>query len=236
MLASATVITGMVVLSYLAGGLGVIGLAFMAIGLFAPHVRAFALSAARGRLAPRACGGGCATTAATRVPICFGAEDAEQSLDPPLDRVDQLVRPVEPRQHVLVEPAEPGQLQQLGLGHLEHEGGDGDADELGQHQDDAGGDPLLVRQQPEAEQLERKQHAKRHDEHDQRGGRRQLANGAGEPGLDRPQRDARDDPGDDRLEMVPQPRLDQEDDRKQGSAAGGSIGARHKSKGSGRLK
>jgi hypothetical protein len=36
-LASATVITGMVVLSYLAVGLGLGGLAFMAIGLFAPH-------------------------------------------------------------------------------------------------------------------------------------------------------------------------------------------------------
>src|SRR3954471_20035952 len=36
-LASATVITGMVVLSFLAGGLGVVGLAFMAVGLFAPH-------------------------------------------------------------------------------------------------------------------------------------------------------------------------------------------------------
>jgi hypothetical protein len=36
-LASATVITGMLVLSYLAAGLGVAGLAFMAIGLFAPH-------------------------------------------------------------------------------------------------------------------------------------------------------------------------------------------------------
>jgi hypothetical protein len=36
-LASATVITGMVVLSYLAAGLGVIGLALTAIGLFAPH-------------------------------------------------------------------------------------------------------------------------------------------------------------------------------------------------------
>ncbi len=36
-LASATVITGMVVLSYLAGLLGLAGLAFMAIGLFAPH-------------------------------------------------------------------------------------------------------------------------------------------------------------------------------------------------------
>ena len=36
-LASATVITGIVALSYLAGGLGLLGLAFMAIGLFAPH-------------------------------------------------------------------------------------------------------------------------------------------------------------------------------------------------------
>jgi hypothetical protein len=36
-LASATVITGMVILSFLAGGLGLAGLGFMAIGLFAPH-------------------------------------------------------------------------------------------------------------------------------------------------------------------------------------------------------
>ena len=36
-LASATVITGMIVLTYLAAGLGLIGLAFMAIGFFAPH-------------------------------------------------------------------------------------------------------------------------------------------------------------------------------------------------------
>ena len=37
-LASATVITGMLVLSFMAGGLGVIGLAFMAFGVIAPHV------------------------------------------------------------------------------------------------------------------------------------------------------------------------------------------------------
>jgi len=37
-LASSTVITGIVILSYLAGGLGVIGLAFMALGLLAPHL------------------------------------------------------------------------------------------------------------------------------------------------------------------------------------------------------
>jgi hypothetical protein len=37
-LASATVITGIVVLSFLAGGLGVLGLGFMAMGLLAPHL------------------------------------------------------------------------------------------------------------------------------------------------------------------------------------------------------
>jgi hypothetical protein len=37
-LASATVITGMVALSYIAGGLGVLGLVFMALGLLAPHL------------------------------------------------------------------------------------------------------------------------------------------------------------------------------------------------------
>jgi hypothetical protein len=36
-LASATIITGMVLLTYLACGLGVLGLGFMAIGLLAPH-------------------------------------------------------------------------------------------------------------------------------------------------------------------------------------------------------
>jgi hypothetical protein len=36
-LASATVITGMMALTYLAGGLALAGIAFMAIGLFAPH-------------------------------------------------------------------------------------------------------------------------------------------------------------------------------------------------------
>lgn len=36
-LASSTVITGMIILTYLAGGLGILGVIFMAIGLFAPH-------------------------------------------------------------------------------------------------------------------------------------------------------------------------------------------------------
>ncbi|HUI97644.1 MAG TPA: DUF4337 domain-containing protein [Xanthobacteraceae bacterium] len=36
-LASATIITGMTILAWISGGLGVVGLVFMGIGLFAPH-------------------------------------------------------------------------------------------------------------------------------------------------------------------------------------------------------
>ncbi|HVY59644.1 MAG TPA: DUF4337 domain-containing protein [Xanthobacteraceae bacterium] len=36
-LASASVITGMVILAWLAGGLGIVGVALMGVGLFAPH-------------------------------------------------------------------------------------------------------------------------------------------------------------------------------------------------------
>lgn len=36
-LASATIITGMMILAWIAGAMGLVGLAFMAIGLFAPH-------------------------------------------------------------------------------------------------------------------------------------------------------------------------------------------------------
>jgi hypothetical protein len=37
-LASATIITGMMALAWLAGGLGIVGLGFMAMGLFNPHL------------------------------------------------------------------------------------------------------------------------------------------------------------------------------------------------------
>jgi len=36
-LASATIITGMIVLAWIAGGLGIVGLAFIGIAMFAPH-------------------------------------------------------------------------------------------------------------------------------------------------------------------------------------------------------
>ena len=59
-------------------------------------------------------------------PARFGRNMRSNRLDPLLDRIDQVVRPVEPHQHVLVEPAEPADLQQLRPRRLEHEGGDAD--------------------------------------------------------------------------------------------------------------
>ena len=109
-LASATVITGMVALSLLAGGLGVIGLAFMAFGLIAPHVLHSALSG-RSRL-PRA--------ARMRRRMRHSSRNARPALsrrasmrsslsNPALDRGDEAMRPIEPDQDVLVEPAEPAE-------------------------------------------------------------------------------------------------------------------------------
>src|SRR5262245_1329638 len=48
----------------------------------------------------------------------------EPGPEPALYRIDQRVRPVEPRHHALVEPAEPGKLQQLRPRQVEDEGGD----------------------------------------------------------------------------------------------------------------
>ena len=72
-----------------------------------------------------------------------------------------------------------------------------------------------MRQHPQAEKLERQEQEHRHDEDDQRGGGRQALDPGREPRLDGAQRNARNDPGNDRGEMVPQPRLEQEDEGQQ---------------------
>ena len=88
----------------------------------------------------------------------------------------------------------------------------------------------LVGEQPEPEHLERKQRRNRDDKYDERRGRRQFSDDAGEPGLDRPQWQPGNDALDDRLKVTPQPRLDQKDDRDQDqkssgyAAHGGNLG------------
>ena len=74
---------------------------------------------------------------------------------------------------------------------------------------------MLVRQQPQAEQLERKQQHDRDEKHEQRRGGGSCSMPAARRALNAPQRNARDEPADDRLEMLPQPRLEQEDEREQ---------------------
>jgi hypothetical protein len=54
----------------------------------------------------------------------------------------------EPEHHVVVEPAEPGQLQELRPRHLEDEGRDAHADHLGERQRRHGAEPEAVRQHP----------------------------------------------------------------------------------------
>ena len=119
------------------------------------------------------------------------------------------------RHHELVELFEPRHLQQLRPRHVEDEGGDADAEEFREHDGEDGAGPVFVGQQPEPDQLERKQRNHRHDEHDQRHRRRQRIDALGQPLLERAQRQRRHHPRHDRLEMIPQPGLDQKDDRKQ---------------------
>ena len=70
-------------------------------------------------------------------------------------------------------------------------------------------------EQPESDQLQRKQGNHWHDEYDQRHRRRQRIDPLREPLLESTQRNQRHEPRHDRLEVIPQPGFDQEDDREQ---------------------
>src|SRR5438105_2376421 len=130
--------------------------------------------------------------------------------NPPLDRIDHGVRPVEAAHHQRVEPREPGELHQLRPRELEHEGGHAEAGELGHNQHANPGEPMAAVQQPDRRDLDRQQDGDRHQEHDQRRGRRQRLDGGRGSRLDGLQREERDEDGDDRREPCPQPRLEQE--------------------------
>ncbi len=134
---------------------------------------------------------------------------------PCLDRIDQAVRPFEPDQHVLVEPAKPPQLQEFRPRQLEDEGGDAHAHHLGKTERSHGAEPEAARQQPQADQLDRKQQHDRNQKHQQRRQRRQPLDAGRDARLERIPGNPGDEPGDDRLQPLPQPRLEQEDEREQ---------------------
>ena len=165
-------------------------------------------------------------------------EDAEQSPDPPLDRRDQMMRPVEPHQHVFVEPAEPSAASAAWACVTSNtKAVTATPTSLASTRTMPAAIQCLCARSHSPSSLNGNSTATGTTNTTSERDRRQLADDAGDPGLDRPQRDARDDPFDERLEMTPQPRLDQEDDREQdqqraGQSAHdtnlGSSRARHK--------
>ena len=100
-----------------------------------------------------------------------------------------------------------------------------DADHLRECKHAERAQPGAVRQHPQSEKLERQQQQYRHDEDDERGRRRQAIDQGPEARLDGAQRDVRDDPGDDRGEMAPKPRLEQEDEGQQDQERAKQVGA-----------
>ena len=60
---------------------------------------------------------------------------------------------------------------------LEDEGSDAHADQLGERQHSERAKPVAMAQHPEPEQLQREQHNRGNDEHEQRGVRRQVLDG-----------------------------------------------------------
>ena len=164
-LASATVITGMVALAYLAVGSG--PGRHRLHGDRTCHARTPFICSSCLRFA--------AAHSLTdtlqqphRSPGALRREHAQPLPDLFLVRIGQRVRPFQPHQHVLVEPAEPGELQQLRPRQLEDEGGDAHAHHLGERERRHGAEPEAARQQPQAEEFQRQQQDHRHQEHEQR--------------------------------------------------------------------
>src|SRR6266478_3779990 len=146
-------------------------------------------------------------------PAVAGA--AQGLLDSKLDWIDQRRGFCPQRHDKLVEFLKPLHFKQFRPRHVEDESGDADAQEFCQNEGEDGGHPILMGEQPEGDQLQRKQRNHRHDEYDQRHRRRQRIDPLHQPCLEGTQRDQRHEPRHDRLEVIPQPSLDQEDDREQ---------------------
>src|SRR5215470_8905187 len=144
-----------------------------------------------------------------------GCKDPQKALDALPGRLDQLMGPGEPHDHVIVEPAEPGKLKQLGPGQIEDEGHDPEAHHLGEEEHGHGSQPESMRQHPEPDDLERQQNDHRDQEHQERRIGRQPLDRSRNVGLECRPRDARNHPADNRRKTSPQPRLEQKYEREQ---------------------
>src|ERR1700716_2359927 len=115
----------------------------------------------------------------------------------------------------VIERFEPPHFKQFRPRDVEDESGDADAEEFREDNGEDGADPIFMGEQPEPDQLQREQRKHRQDESEQRHCRRQSIAPLSQPLLEGTQRNQRHEPRHDRLEVIPQPRLDQKDDRKQ---------------------
>ena len=228
-LASATIITGMIALAWISGLLALAGHRLHRARPVRAASAASACEAVLAHLHQRGTGvdvecmrqrASCTLLRKRWISRSIRADQplavaAQRFLDARLDRIDQRGRLGPQRHDELIELLEPRHLQQLRPRHVEDEGGDADAEEFREHDGEDGAEPIFMGEQPEPDQLQRKQRNHRHDEHDQRHRRRQRIDALGEPLLEGAQRNPRHHPRHDRLEVIPQPGLDQEDDRKQ---------------------
>src|SRR5437868_220185 len=131
--------------------------------------------------------------------------------DAQLDRLDHGAGLLAQRNHPAIEFFEPRHLQQFRPRHVEHEGGHAEAEKFCEYENHDRAQPVFIGEQPQPDQLERKQRQYRYDEDDQRHRRRQRIDLLGKPQFEGAQRNPRHHARDHRLEMIPQPRLDQKD-------------------------
>src|SRR5260370_9124580 len=142
-------------------------------------------------------------------PLCDRVNGLTRPLAKPLrDRDNLFVRPLERPQEEFIKATKPSHVQKFGLGHLEYECGDTEADEFRQHQNRNCRNPLAVRQEPEFEEFERQQENERNDENHKGCLRRQTIDQPDERRLDPSPRYSGDNAPDERRKAVPPPCLD----------------------------
>ncbi len=220
-LASATIITGMMVLAWLAGGLGIAGarphrlrpLDATRLGFSNPRV---ALTGVEFRRLRRAAAIGVAPQPHEAAQETSGAlrfQQPHQLPDALAHRFGDAMRPKPRPKQPFVHPAKPRHLQQLVARHVEDEGGNAETGQLDENDDGDGAEPVPRRQEIDFEKLQRQHGDEGDGEDEQHRPGRQVFDQTRQLFLDLAPGNQIDDARDDGLEMIPQPGFGQENQR-----------------------